>query len=81
MIAAPRTELATAGRVILQRSFGKVVFMTLQDATGEIQIMVVRDSMSIALPGGSLHAALGEGEEMTSAHKIAEKLVDIGDFI
>ena len=48
-------EVSVAGRVMLLRSFGKLVFVTLQDATGRIQLFIDRRSL-----GDDTFAALGD---------------------
>ena len=68
---------STAGRVVLFRSFGKIAFAHLQDASGVIQLMFSRDNLVIDT-GKELKDRLSE--EM-SAFKFMEKLVDLGDFI
>lgn len=51
--APPRTEIPTsgpqvrvAGRVMLQRKQGKLIFLTIKDWTGEIQIMIGKSQVS-----------------------------------
>ncbi|EKE28834.1 MAG: hypothetical protein ACD_3C00006G0016 [uncultured bacterium (gcode 4)] len=77
VIAWPKIEYSTAWRVILYRSFWKIAFAKLQDATGEIQIMFSRESCKIIT---DWEAKADLTEEM-SAFKFVEKLVDMGDFI
>lgn len=77
VIASPINNVKTAGRVILFRSFGKISFAKIQDATGEIQIMFSRENCSIVTQDG-LKTQLSEE---ISAYKFVEKLVDMGDFI
>ena len=48
-------EVSVAGRVMLLRSFGKLVFVTLQDGSGRIQLFVDRRSL-----GDDAFAALGD---------------------
>lgn len=81
IIAGPVVNVKTAGRVTLYRSFGKISFAKIQDATGEIQVMFSRENCSIITKDGA-KAILedGNGEEF-SAYKFMEKLVDMGDFI
>lgn len=38
-------RVAVAGRVVLARRFGKLVFFTLRDRTGDIQLFCTRDAM------------------------------------
>ena len=48
-------EVAVAGRVMLLRSFGKLVFITLQDVGGRIQLFLDRRTL-----GDEVFAALGD---------------------
>lgn len=77
VILGPVKQYSTAGRIILFRSFGKIAFAHLQDATGVIQVMFSRDMLSIDT-GTEIKEKVSE--EM-SAYKFIEKLVDLGDFI
>lgn len=77
IIASPINNVKTAGRVTLFRSFGKISFAKIQDATGEIQVMFSRENCSIITPEG-IKTQLSEE---VSAYKFVEKLVDMGDFI
>lgn len=77
IIANPKNNVKTAGRVTLFRSFGKISFAKIQDATGEIQVMFSRENCQI-VTGDGLRAQLSEE---VSAYKFVEKLVDMGDFI
>ena len=70
-------NISTAGRVVLFRSFGKIAFAHLQDATGQIQIMFSRENCVI---NTGTEAKKVLSEEM-SAYKFVEKLIDLGDFI
>jgi len=38
-------EVTVAGRIVLMRSFGKLVFATLQDGSGRIQVMAQKDGL------------------------------------
>jgi lysyl-tRNA synthetase class 2 len=75
--AKTNATISTAGRIVLFRSFGKIAFAHLQDATGQIQIMFSRENCAINT-GKEVKTQLSE--EM-SAYKFAEKLIDLGDFI
>lgn len=77
IIKAPNSHIQTAGRIVLYRSFGKISFAKLQDATGEIQIMFARDNCRIVTADGPKT----ELSEEISAYKFMEKLVDMGDFV
>lgn len=59
-------EVCVAGRIVAIRSFGKLVFLKLRDATGEVQIFM--KASSEATPEGFLGAK-------------DTKLLDTGDFI
>lgn len=39
------TELTIAGRVVLKRTFGKLIFCTLQDTGGQLQIVLKHDKL------------------------------------
>jgi lysyl-tRNA synthetase, class II len=59
--------VAVAGRIIAQRSLGKLAFLKIQDASGNIQLYCEKKRITEAM-----------GPE---AYKWLDKLVDIGDFI
>ncbi len=62
-------EVAVAGRVVSIRSFGKLAFVKLQDASGEVQLYLQRDTMAeLDAPRGIL------GMKQL-------KLLDTGDFV
>ncbi len=62
-------EVAVAGRVVSIRSFGKLAFIKLQDASGEVQLYLQRDTMAeLDAPRGIL------GMKQL-------KLLDTGDFV
>lgn len=62
-------EVAVAGRVLSIRSFGKLAFIKLQDASGEVQLYLQRDTMAeLDAPRGIL------GMKQL-------KLLDTGDFV
>jgi lysyl-tRNA synthetase class 2 len=77
VIAKSMANTRISGRVILARSFGKILFMQIQDATGTIQVMFSRENCIIDT-GKEKKTQLSE--ELT-AYKFAEKMVDVGDFI
>lgn len=77
VIPAPIDDVQTAGRIVLYRSFGKIAFARLQDATGEIQLMFSRENCRLVTSDGVKKDLSDE----VSAYKFIEKLVDIGDFI
>jgi lysyl-tRNA synthetase, class II len=43
IISDPKNTIHTAGRIVLIRSFGKLIFGTLQDSSGQIQFALSRD--------------------------------------
>lgn len=53
-------RVSVAGRVMLHRSFGKLVFVTLQDASGRIQLMA--DSRRLPAPDFELVSELDAGD-------------------
>ena len=62
-------EVAVAGRVLSIRSFGKLAFIKLQDASGEVQLYLQRDTMAeLDAPRGIL------GMKQL-------RLLDTGDFV
>lgn len=62
-------EVAVAGRVVSIRSFGKLAFIKLQDASGEVQLYLQRDTMAeLDAPRGIL------GMKQL-------RLLDTGDFV
>lgn len=62
-------EVAVAGRVVSIRSFGKLAFIKLQDASGAVQLYLQRDTMAeLDAPRGIL------GMKQL-------KLLDTGDFV
>ena len=80
IIINPTETISFAGRVILHRSFGKICFATLSDGTGKIQILFSRDNCSISVDNEEKTELIGSNEVVT-AYKFAEKLIDLGDFI
>lgn len=77
IIENPTQNISLAGRVILHRSFGKILFMTIMDGTSKIQVMFSRENCSIQFNNTTTPNI---NDELT-AYKFAEKLVDIGDWI
>lgn len=47
IITAPLSQVRVAGRVILHRSFGKIIFATLTDGSGKIQLLFSRENCLI----------------------------------
>ncbi|NOZ43958.1 MAG: hypothetical protein GXP45_02240 [bacterium] len=82
IIKETQQQVSTAGRVMLHRSHGKIMFMRIQDQDAQIQVMFHRDNCNILNDDGSSNETLinKSGDEIT-AYKFAEKLIDMGDFI
>ncbi len=78
IIPSPRNEIHTAGRIMLVRSFGKLIFWTLQDYSGQIQFALSKDFCLLAQDGAEIAEI---GTEKISAFKIFEKYIDAGDII
>lgn len=76
IIPEPKKEYKTAGRLTLFRSHGKLSFGKLLDESGELQLMFHRDNCQINIDGNTQSDIWD-----TSAYKLMEKLVDVGDFI
>ena len=53
-------EVSVAGRMMLKRVMGKASFVTLQDATGRIQLYVQRDAIGETLYAAFKHWDLGD---------------------
>jgi lysyl-tRNA synthetase class 2 len=47
IIEHPEIQVATAGRLMLYRSHGKLAFAKILDSTGQIQLMFHRDQCKI----------------------------------
>ena len=62
-------EVAVAGRVLSIRSFGKLAFIKLQDASGEVQLYLQRDTM----------AELDASRGILGMKQL--RLLDTGDFV
>lgn len=82
--AATGETVTVAGRVMLLRSFGKLVFATLQDGSGRIQLFVDRSSLDEDTFAGFTSVDLGDwvgarGEVITT--KKGELSVKIDDFV
>lgn len=77
VILSPKSEVSTAWRILLYRSFWKISFAKIQDSTWEIQVMFSRDNCSI----DTWFEVLNELQDGMTAFKFVEKLVDVWDFI
>lgn len=84
IITTPNSSVRLAGRVMLHRSFGKICFATIHDGTAKIQVLFSRENCRIRTEKATESLTTlthhETGEEL-SAYKVAEKLVDMGDFI
>ncbi len=92
LVSDAQIQVATAGRVMLHRSHGKLAFAKILDSTGQIQLMFHRDNCKIIkvekkqdwtmneVAVQSLPFDESESGEMT-AYKFFEKMIDMGDFI
>ena len=92
LVTDAQIQVATAGRVMLHRSHGKLVFAKILDSTGQIQLMFHRDNCKIIkveknqdwrmteVAVQTLPFDESESGEMT-AYKFFEKMIDMGDFI
>jgi lysyl-tRNA synthetase, class II len=74
----PKADISVAGRVTLHRSFGGILFATLQDGSGTFQVMFSKKLCNIVDKNGEAKEVLNE---TMSAFKYAEKMIDLGDFI
>lgn len=70
----------TAGRIMLSRGMGKLLFAKIQDYTGDIQVCFMKDAVKFNTGKNTVENILIEGEEK-SAFKIAEKFCQMGDYI
>ena len=92
LVTDAQIQVATAGRVMLHRSHGKLAFVKILDSTGQIQLMFHRDNCKIIkvektqdwmmteVVVQTLPFDESESGEMT-AYKFFEKMIDMGDFI
>ena len=92
LVTDAQIQVATAGRVMLHRSHGKLAFAKILDSTGQIQLMFHRDNCKIIkveknqdwrmteVAVQTLPFDESESGEMT-AYKFFEKMIDMGDFI
>lgn len=62
------TDVCLAGRLMMKRIMGKAAFVELQDATGRIQLYIMRDELC-------------PDEDKTIYNRVFKKLLDIGDHI
>ncbi len=78
IILWPQNEIQTAGRIMLVRSFGKLIFWKIQDFSGDIQFALSKEFCEY-IDGEKIISELGE--EKVSAFKVFEKYIDRGDII
>ncbi len=78
IITGPKNEIQTAGRIMLVRSFGKLIFWKIQDFSGDIQFALSKEFCEYIV-GQEVVSELGE--EKISAFKIFEKYIDRGDIV
>jgi len=71
---------ATAGRMMSFRTMGKLSFATLRDATADIQICFVKNLCKFNT-GRVVVSSLEIAGQEVNAYKLAEKFLDIGDFV
>jgi len=76
-------DFQLAGRLMSSKSHGKLMFSKIMDNTGMLQICFMKDEVFFnpGIPGTpGLKKMLIEGEQK-DAYKIAEKFLNIGDYI
>ncbi|ATU05507.1 lysine--tRNA ligase [Candidatus Gracilibacteria bacterium HOT-871] len=73
-------QVKTAGRLVLSRGMGKLLFGKIIDNSGAIQILFKKDSVLFNTGKEIVENIKIDGEEK-SAFKVAEKLVQMGDYI
>lgn len=78
IVPEPKNDIHTAGRIMLVRSFGKLIFGTLQDFSGQIQFALSKDFCLLSQDGGELREV---GKEGMSPFKLFEKYIDRGDIV
>lgn len=92
LVADAQIQVATAGRVMLHRSHGKLAFAKILDSTGQIQLMFHRDNCKIiktekksdwTLSETSVESLPFDESEsgLMTAYKFFEKMIDLWDFI
>lgn len=78
IIPNPENTIHTAGRIMLVRSFGKLIFGTLQDFSGQIQFALSRDFCLLNQQWEELSEIW---KEKVTPFQIFEKYIDRGDII
>ena len=75
-----RNTYQTAGRIISLKSHGKLAFAKIRDHTGTFQICFMKDVIRFDTGREILENITLAGEEK-SAYKIAEKYLQVGDYV
>lgn len=70
----------TAGRLMGYKSHGKLAFGKLLDNTGMVQICFMKDKVRFNTGRETVESLTIDGEER-SAYKVAEKFVNVGDYV
>lgn len=78
---APVPTYAIAGRIVLKRSFGKLVFAHLRDETGTVQVLWSAGHCRVRRGADYVAELENAAGETTSAQKFADKLLDLGDLV
>ena len=81
--AATGDHVSVAGRVVLQRSFGKLVFLTIEDSGGRVQLFISKADLEPDVFGRIEHSDIGDwvgvsGEVITT--KKGELSVRVHEF-
>lgn len=80
MQSGAEKQYKTAGRIMLSRSMGKLVFAKIRDHSGDIQVCFMKGSVKFYTGKEVVENILVDREEKT-AFKIAEKYCQVGDYI
>jgi lysyl-tRNA synthetase, class II len=75
-----QSDFQIAGRILSNKSHGKLMFSRIADHTDEIQICFMKDIVGFHTGKEVVENLIVEGEEK-GAYKIAEKYVHVGDFV
>lgn len=70
----------TAGRIMLSRGMGKLVFGKIIDHSGDLQVCFMKDAVELNT-GKEIVEQLEIDGEIKTAFKIAEKYAQVGDYI
>jgi lysyl-tRNA synthetase, class II len=77
----PRRTHSLAGRLVLKRSFGKLVFASLRDETATVQVLWSSAHCRIRRGEEYVDELVNTAGEPMSAAKFADKLLDLGDLV